>query len=81
MKVHKITFEEMDKPGCIWAAVSVAKHEHQLVMRYKRTKQWSLEDFCRTSRNTMMRTIRLIARGMLGAMNRNERKINKTHQP
>jgi len=73
MKVHKITFAESGDPG-IWAAVSMAKHEHRNAMRYKRDKSWSLYGHCRETRDTMLHTIRIIARGLLANMERHNRK-------
>lgn len=76
MKVHQPTFGDVNQPGSIWRAVEIAKREHKSMMRYKRGNQWSLQDHCRSQRDTMMHTIRLIARGLLATVERSNRKSN-----
>lgn len=78
MKIHKATFEEINQPGSIWAAVSMAKQEHRSVLRYKRQKDWSMQDYCRIQRDTMMHTIRVIARGLLVTCERSNSKLKRS---
>jgi len=76
MKVRQPTFEDVNQPGSIWSAVEIAKREHKSMMRYKRGNQWALQDHCRSQRDTMLHTIRLIARGLLVTVERSNRKSN-----
>lgn len=76
MKVHQPNFGDVNQPGSIWSAVEIAKREHKSMMRYKRGNQWSLQDHSRSQRDTMMHTIRLIARGLLVTVERSNRKSN-----
>ena len=76
MKVHQPTFGDVNQPGSIWSAVEIAKREHKSMMRYKRGNEWSMQDHCRSQRDTMMHTIRLIARGLLVTVERSNRKSN-----
>jgi hypothetical protein len=70
MKVHHTTFGDVNQPGSIWSAVEIARSEHRSMLRYKREKQWFSQDHCRCKRDTMMHTIRLIARGLLATVER-----------
>ena len=61
--------------------MEIAKREHKSMMRYKRGSQWSMQDHCRGQRDTMMHTIRLIARGLLVTVERSNRNADVEARP
>lgn len=65
MKIYRPSFGETIDGGTIWSAVALAKGRHKDMLRYRRERKWSHEDFVRRERNTILHTVRVIARGLL----------------
>jgi hypothetical protein len=74
MKVHRITFAEMNQPGSIWPAVDMAKQAHREALEYRRAKLSALFTYCLSQRGLMMQTVRVIARGLHACIERDNRR-------